>query len=156
LYFTPFHSANKTKLDGSGWTKVKAGYKEGLVPTSYLEIRTPSTALQSPTNNNNINSSSQNTRPSSTYSNSGSSAAGSIIGTAAIKKKGPAVAPKRGGKKLKYVEALYDYSAGSEVEHSIVEGERLVLIKEDPGDGWVEVERGGVVKSVPANYVQGV
>jgi len=31
-----------------------------------------------------------------------------------------------------------------------------VLIKEDPGDGWAEVEKGGVTKSVPANYVQAV
>jgi hypothetical protein len=52
------------------------------------------------------------------------------------KKQGPAVAPKRGAKKLKYVEAM--------------------LIKEDPGDGWAEVEKGGVTKSVPANYVQAV
>lgn len=70
-----------------------------------------------------------------------------------MKKKGPAVAPKRGGKKLKYVEALYEYTAQSEAEHNMSEGERFVLVKEDPGDGWVEVERGGITKSVPANYV---
>lgn len=70
-----------------------------------------------------------------------------------VKKKGPAVAPKRGGKKLKYVEALYEYTAQSEAEHNMDEGERFVLVKEDPGDGWVEVERGGITKSVPANYV---
>jgi len=70
------------------------------------------------------------------------------------KKKGPAVAPKRGGKKLKYVEALYEYTAQSDAEHNMVEGERFVLIKEDSGDGWMEVERGGITKSVPANYVQ--
>jgi hypothetical protein len=85
----------------------------------------------------------------SAYSNSGSS-----IGTAAGKKKGPAVAPRRGAKKLKYVEAAYDYAAQSDAEHSMAEGERFVLIKEDPGDGWAEVEKGGVVKSVPASYLQ--
>jgi hypothetical protein len=115
--------------------KIKAGYKEGLVPAAYVERITVSTSVS--------------TRPSSTYSNSGSSLAGSVG-----KKKGPAVAPKRGAKKLKYVEALYDYTAGSEAEHSMTEGERFVLIKEDPGDGWAEVEKGGVTKSVPANYVQ--
>lgn len=57
---------------------------------------------------------------------------------------------------LKYVEALYEYNAQSEAEHSMVEGERFVLIKDDPGDGWVEVEKGGVTRSVPANYVQNV
>ncbi|KKF97202.1 Protein BZZ1 [Ceratocystis platani] len=70
------------------------------------------------------------------------------------KKKGPAVAPRRGAKKLRYVEALYAYTAQSDSEHSMTEGERFVLSKEDPGDGWVEVEKGGAVKSVPASYVQ--
>lgn len=91
-------------------------------------------------------------RPSSTYSNSGSS-----IGTAAAaKKKGPAVAPKRGAKKLKYVVALYPYTAQLDSEHSMEEGEKFVLVKEDQGDGWAEVEKGGVTKSVPAAYVESV
>lgn len=88
-------------------------------------------------------------RPPSTYSNSGSS-----IGGAVAKKKGPAVAPRRGAKKLKYVVALYDYTAQSDTEHNMVEGDRFVLVKEDPGDGWAEVEKGGQTKSVPASYVQ--
>lgn len=120
-----------TEADG-GWTKIKAGYKEGLVPTAYIEI-----LASAP-------------RPSSIYSNSGSSMAGSVT----AKKQGPAVAPKRGAKKLKYVEALYEYTAQSDAEYSMTEGERFVLIKEDPGDGWAEVEKGGVTKSVPANYLQ--
>lgn len=120
-----------TFLDG-GWIKIKSGYKEGLVPTAYVEIF-PSTSAP---------------RPSSIYSNSGSSMSNSIT-----KKQGPVVAPKRGAKKLKYVEALYEYTAQSDAEHSMVEGERFVLIKEDPGDGWAEVEKGGVTKSVPANYL---
>jgi hypothetical protein len=114
--------------------KIKAGYKEGLVPTAYVET---------------IASAPSPARPSSTYSNSGSSMAGSVT-----KKKGPAVAPKRGAKKLRYVEALYEYTAQSDAEHSMAEGEKFVLIKEDPGDGWAEVEKNGVTKSVPANYVQ--
>lgn len=116
--------------------KVKAGPSSGLVPAAYVE----SLPQQAP--------SPFNDRPPSTYSNSGSSIANSI------KKKGPAVAPKRGAKKLKYVEALYDYTAQSDAEHSMAEGERFVLIKEDPGDGWAEVEKGGLTRSVPANYVQ--
>ena len=121
-----------------GWTKVKAGYKEGIVPTAYIEMMAPTPVHA--------------TRPSSIYSNSGSSVTSSMQG----KKQGPAVAPRRGGKKLKYVEALYEYTAQSDAEHSMTEGERFVLIKEDPGDGWAEVEKGGQTKSVPANYVQAV
>ena len=87
----------------------------------------------------------------STYSSSSS------IGTAGTsgigKKKGPAVAPKRGAKKLKYVEALYDYEARSDAEHSMSEGERFVLMANHAGDGWADVEKGGVRKSVPANYI---
>jgi hypothetical protein len=71
-----------------------------------------------------------------------------------LKKKGPAVAPRRGAKKLRYVEALYEYNAQSDQEHTMAEGERFVLIKEDQGDGWAEVEKGGQVRSVPASYVQ--
>ncbi|AEO62435.1 uncharacterized protein THITE_2106586 [Thermothielavioides terrestris NRRL 8126] len=130
---------------GSGWVKVRAGYKEGLVPATYIEITpaaptAPAAILPQHTGQ-------------STYSNSGSSI-GTAAGTSGAKKKGPAVAPRRGAKKLKYVEALYDYAAQSEAEHSMVEGERFVLIKEDPGDGWAEVEKGGVTKSVPASYIQ--
>lgn len=134
--------ANWRHADGSGWTRVRAGLIEGLVPSAYLELL-PS-AL----------SSAAHTRPSSVHSNSGSSMGMSGSGT--LKKKGPAVAPKRGAKKLRHVEALYEYAAGSEAEHSMVEGERFVLVKEDPGDGWIEVEKGGRVGSVPANYVQAV
>ncbi|KAI4863053.1 FCH-domain-containing protein [Hypoxylon rubiginosum] len=130
--------------DGTGWIRVRAGYKEGLVPASYIEVFPPSIVPQD-------TGSSLNNRPASTYSNSGSS-----IGTTGpvVKKKGPAVAPRRGAKKLKYVVALYEYTAQSDTEHSMAEGERFVLIKEDPGDGWAEVEKGGVTKSVPASYVQ--
>lgn len=130
----------KLKIDGSGWVKIKAGYKEGLVPGSYLEILPPASSAPPPNAN----------RPMSSYSNNGSV---SSIATSA-KKQGPAVAPRRGAKKVKYVEALYPYEAQSDQEWSMGEGERFVLVKEDQGDGWAEVERGGITKSVPANYVQ--
>lgn len=35
-------------------------------------------------------------------------------------------------------------------------GERFVLVSRDAGDGWADVERGGVVRSVPANYLTDV
>ncbi|KAK7952264.1 actin polymerization protein [Apiospora aurea] len=130
--------------DGSGWVKVRAGYKEGLVPATYLEILPSAPAAIAPQHTG----SSFSNRPTSTYSNSGSS-----IGTVG-KKKGPAVAPRRGAKKLKYAVALYDYTAQTDAEHNMAEGERFVLVKEDPGDGWAEVEKGGATKSVPASYVQ--
>ena len=120
--------------------KVRAGFKEGLVPTAYVEVL----PLTPPSSN----------RPDSTYSASSASISGSTA--PAAKKKGPAVAPKRGAKKLKYVEALYDYTAQSDAEHTMTEGERFVLINMDAGDGWADVEKGGAVKSVPANYIQQV
>ncbi|KAF4502511.1 BZZ1-Myo3 5p-Bee1p-Vrp1p actin assembly complex component [Fusarium agapanthi] len=127
--------------DGSGWVKVRAGYKEGLVPSSYIEFTTVTTpAAPAPA-----------ARPSSTYSTSTTSSL-----APSTKKKGPAVAPKRGAKKLRYVEALYEYTAQAESEHSMAEGERFVLVQDDPGDGWVEVEKAGVTGSVPASYVQAV
>ena len=123
--------------------KVRAGAKEGLVPASYVELL----SLTPPSSFSN--------RPDSTYSASSASIAGSVSApSAGGKKKGPAVAPKRGAKKLKYVEALYDYTAQSDAEHSMVEGERFVLINMDSGDGWADVEKEGAVRSVPANYIQ--
>jgi hypothetical protein len=136
--------------DGSGWMKVRAGSKEGLVPASYVEVLAAATTP--PTTASTFSSSN---RPDSTYSASSASTT-NLHAAAAGKKKGPAVAPKRGAKKLKYVEALYDYTAQSEAEHSMAEGERFVLINLEAGDGWADVERDGVVRSVPANYVQQV
>ncbi|KAL5612264.1 uncharacterized protein BROUX77_002420 [Berkeleyomyces rouxiae] len=127
--------------DGSGWAKVRLGYKEGIVPSSYLEM-SPTPAAAS------------NVASIATKSEPVGLPMPSSADLGAAKKKGPAVAPRRGAKKLKYVEALYAYTAQSENEHSMVEGERFVLSKDDPGDGWVEVEKGGAVKSVPASYVQ--
>jgi hypothetical protein len=134
--------------DGSGWIKVRAGSKEGLVPASYVEVIAAATP---PTTASTFSS----TRPDSTYSASSASTT-NLAAQLTGKKKGPAVAPKRGAKKLKYVEALYEYTAQSDVEHSMAEGERFVLINMDAGDGWADVEKDGVVRSVPANYIQQV
>ncbi|KAL8846819.1 MAG: hypothetical protein Q9221_008105 [Calogaya cf. arnoldii] len=128
--------------DGSGWMNVQlTPSQSGLVPASYVEIIP-------------INTVPQAERPGSSYSSSSTSLAGSM--SLPGKKKGPAVAPKRGAKKLKYVEALYDYESRSDAEWSMSEGERFVLTKMDAGDGWADVEKGGMTKSVPANYIQEV
>jgi len=129
--------------DGSGWMTVRAGQTTGIVPTSYAEVLPMATPALSD-------------RPGSSYSNSSTSVAGSSHAANAGKKKGPAVAPKRGAKKLNYVEALYDYEARTDAEWSMREGERFVLINKDSGDGWADVEKGGQVKSVPANYLHEV
>ena len=73
-----------------------------------------------------------------------------------IKKKGPAVAPKRGAKKLKYVEALYTYAASGDGETSMEEGEKMVLVAADQGDGWCEVESRAGKGIVPAGWVREV
>ena len=125
--------------------RVRMGSAEGLVPASYVEAAPAASAAPA-------TSSGMIERPGSTYSTSSASVAGSGVG----KKVGPAVAPRRGAKKLKYVEALYDYEARSDMEWSMVEGDRFVLVNRDGGDGWADVERGGVTKSVPANYIQEV
>ncbi|CAN9453657.1 unnamed protein product [Alternaria alternata] len=116
--------------DGSGWMKVRAGVKEGLVPAAYVEM----TVATPPTTASTFSS----TRPDSTYS---ASSASTTNFTAAA-------AP--------YVEALYDYTAQSDVEHSMSEGDRFVLINMEAGDGWADVEKDGIVRSVPANYIQQV
>lgn len=129
--------------------KVRSGSSEGLVPATYVESIAPSTPT--PTHSSDLG------RPGSTYSASSVSLAGSLNNAPAPgKKKGPAVAPRRGAKKLKYVEALYEYTAQSDAEFSMAEGDRFVLVNRDAGDGWADVEKGGLTKSVPANYIQDV
>lgn len=51
---------------------------------------------------------------------------------------------------------MYDYEARSDAEWDMHEGERFMLVKKDGGDGWAEVEKGAVTKSVPANYIKDV
>lgn len=81
------------------------------------------------------------------------------IQTSDAPKKGPPVAPRRGGKrteepKKKYLRAIYDYDAGSELELTLHEGDMVTLVSEDKGDGWTEVEMKGKIGSVPSNYVE--
>ena len=141
--------------DGSGWMKISAGASgAGLVPASYVEVHTapspsPSTAGHA------AQHSLSDADARSQYSASSVSLAGSVTGAPA-KKKGPAVAPRRGAKKVKRVEAMFAYEARTEAEHSMEEGDRFVVVNRDAGDGWSEVEKGGVVKAVPANYVKDV
>ncbi|KAL9038488.1 MAG: hypothetical protein Q9214_005259 [Letrouitia sp. 1 TL-2023] len=138
-----YPNSSTDMLDGSGWMTVRCNPStSGLVPASYVEIL-PNLAPPTSTE-----------RPISSYSSSSTSLSGSM--TLPSKKKGPAVAPKRGAKKLKYVEALYEYEARTDSEWSMAEGERFVLINKDGGDGWADVEKGGQTKSVPANYIQEV
>lgn len=91
-------------------------------------------------------------RTPSTYSNSSAS----LTSMNAPKKQGPAVAPRRGAKKLKYVEALYPYTAQSDAEFDMEEGEKFILISMGTGDGWADVEKNGEKRIVPAAYVQEV
>lgn len=134
--------------DDGGWTKIRVGTgSEGLVPSAYLEelpFSAPAAAI-TPTIE----------RSMSTYSGDSSTSLASAT-TGTTKKKGPVVAPKRGAKKVKHVEALYAYEAQSEAEFDMAEGERFILKSMGGGDGWADVERGGETRSVPANYIQEV
>lgn len=131
--------------DGSGWITVRADTQSGLVPASYVDASSPPVTPAR--------------RASSVHSSSNLSISNSTVGSigsggGTVKKRGPAVKPKRGAKKVRHVEAVYEYDARTEAEWSMMEGDRFVLVREDGGDGWMEVEKSGIVKSVPANYVQ--
>lgn len=71
------------------------------------------------------------------------------------KKKGPSVAPKRGAKRVQYVEALYDYQADGDDELTISAGDRIVLVQADTdGSGWTEGELNGATGMFPTSYVK--
>ena len=131
---------------------IKIDDVEGVVPAAYVEMLPQSSLSIAPA---------PGERPSSTYSNSSGAAltptsTSSASAATGAKKKGPAVAPKKGAKKLHFVEALYDYTAQSDAEWSMREGDRFVRAGQDTGDGWAEVEKGGQIRSVPANYIRDV
>jgi hypothetical protein len=143
--------------DGSGWIKIRAGYKEGIVPSTYVDFSAaPPAPAPAPVPVPAAVPAPSTPAPAAAASGSGSARPTSVYSTSGgtPRRQGPPVAPKRGAKKLRYVEALYEYTAQSETEHSMEVGERFVLIREDPGDGWVEVEKGGSTRSVPAAYVR--
>ncbi|KAG7194319.1 uncharacterized protein KQ657_004531 [Scheffersomyces spartinae] len=72
-----------------------------------------------------------------------------------LKKKGPMVAPKRGGKRVQYVEAIYDYTEDGDDEISISKGDRIILITEDlDNSGWTEGELDGRRGMFPTTYIK--
>lgn len=144
--------------DGSGWIKIKPhafGSEPGLVPASYAEMF-PSSHEEETT-----------LRPTSVAA-SHHSATGSVTGGSddggRKKKQGPAVAPRRRGggstsaaaANKKHVEALYTYQASGPGEVDMEEGEKMVLVKADEGDGWCEVESRAGRGIVPATWVKEV
>lgn len=137
--------------DGTGWIKIKPssfGMPAGLVPSSYAELSAPAPPSKSPVDDRPV---------SMAASTSTTSLAGSdtpSVGKA--KKQGPAVAPRRGAKKVKHVEAMYTYQASGPGEVDMEEGEKMVLVLADQGDGWVEVESKAGKGIVPATWVKDV
>ncbi|DAA78552.1 TPA_exp: Uncharacterized protein A8136_4528 [Trichophyton benhamiae CBS 112371] len=140
--------------DGSGWMRVRANGQTGLVPASYVELSPTPAASPNPNGSGSTATDNDNGRPESTYSASSASLASSTNPATAGKRRGPAVAPKRGAKKLQYVVAMYDYEARTDAEWSMSEGDRFVLVNRDSGNGWADVEKGGLTKCVPANYIE--
>ena len=68
---------------------------------------------------------------------------------------GPHCAPRRGAKKVQYVEALYDYVAEEANELSIVAGDKIVLVQEDvDGSGWTEGELNSRQGLFPTSYAR--
>lgn len=71
------------------------------------------------------------------------------------RKRAPPVAPKRGAKRVQYMEALYDYAAEEENELSIAAGERIAVVQQDTdGSGWTEGEARGQRGLFPTAYAK--
>lgn len=134
--------------DGTGWViGRKTNGEEGLIPASYCEI------ISNDNGNNNILPVPSIVSVSTGEESVSSSARGSFGGG---KKKGPSVAPRRGGKKIRYVIAQYDYDATNEEEITIRAGDKIAVTQDDPGDGWTEGELNGMKGSFPSSYVKDV
>lgn len=70
------------------------------------------------------------------------------------KRQGPAVAPKRGAKKVLYMIALYDYDAQAPDELTIRQGDKILVVQEDQGDGWTQGELNAMSGSFPTSYAK--
>lgn len=132
--------------DGSGWIKVKPskfGSAAGIVPTSYAELSAPAPPVK-------------DDRPVSVAASASTASLTGSDTPLPKKKQGPAVAPRRGAKRVKHVEAMYTYQASGPGETDMEEGERMVLVTPDQGDGWCEVESKAGKGVVPATWVKDV
>jgi len=158
LHHTLVHNVQSlTSLtDGSGWIKIRTASGTGLVPASYTEPMSPTSPTPGPMTLARLpsNYSASNVSLASSITASINPATASTSSLTGPKKQGPAVAPRRGAKRVKYVEAMYAYEARSASEISISAGDKVVLVQADQGDGWCEVERGGRTGIVPASYVR--
>lgn len=123
--------------DGTGWLIArKNSGEEGLVPASYAEII-------------------HNIRAVPSIASVSTSATNDSRATAS-KKKGPAVAPKRGAKKIRYMIALYNYDAQTEEEITVRQGDKIMVIEDDQGDGWTEGELNGMRGVFPTSYAKDI
>lgn len=121
--------------DGSGWTKVEINGAVGLVPTLYLELSAGG--------------------GDASGTSGGAPAAPAAPAPQEQKRKGPQVAPKRGAKRVQYLEALYDYVADGDDEISISAGDKIILVQDDTdGSGWTEGELNGECGMFPTAYVR--
>ncbi|GMF58864.1 unnamed protein product [[Candida] boidinii] len=68
------------------------------------------------------------------------------------KKQGPKVAPKRGAKKVKYMEISDPYEPADEDELGVNAGDKVLVLKEDDGSGWTEGEIEGIRGLFPTSY----
>lgn len=133
--------------DGSGWLTVRnSSGAEGLVPASYTEeLQAPIAPVASIASVSTTNTIA--TGDSRNPNNNNNNSTGN-------KKRGPAVAPKRGAKKVNYMIALYNYDATTEDEISIQAGDKIAVVGEDVGDGWTEGEINGMRGSFPTAYAR--
>lgn len=123
--------------DGSGWVMVRnSSGQEGLVPATYTEEIAAAIV------------------PVASIASVSTSNTQATSDSKGQKKKGPAVAPKRGAKKVTYMIALYNYDAQTEDEITMQAGDKIQVVGEDIGDGWTEGELNGMRGVFPTAYAR--
>ncbi|CDK26049.1 unnamed protein product [Kuraishia capsulata CBS 1993] len=68
------------------------------------------------------------------------------------KKQGPKVAPRKGAKRVQYMEILYDYEPQGDDELGVGVGDKVLVVTEDDGSGWTEGEIEGIRGVFPTSY----
>jgi hypothetical protein len=136
-----------TEDDGSGWTKVSRSGSEGLVPTSYIEIRQAVDA-EPPSSASIIRNGAD-----------GASDPLAAIASTIIRKEVESTSSPLASitEKTKFsgslARVLFDYQGKQDDELTVYMGQSVWIVNEDDGSGWTLVTNGTESGHVPSSYI---
>jgi uncharacterized protein YgiM (DUF1202 family) len=128
-----------TQDDGSGWTKVSRSGSEGLVPTSYIEIKQAAVTKESPV----ASILRKEVADITSVTSKEAGLVSSPLASAAEKTKFSGSLAR----------VLFDYQGKEVDELTVYAGQSIWIVSEDDGSGWTRVTNGTENGYVPSSYI---